>query len=193
MAATTLAAPAHVTLDEFYEMADLPDGAELVDGEVVVSPSPVSRHGYLVRALFRVMDAHALARGIGEVFGDGFGYDLPIPDRPDTHRIPDTSFVRAERIPRPRPLDRAFPLAPDVAVEVLSPSDTYPVVRAKLRDYQDAGTAAVWVVDGDARTVEVHGPGAPARLLRPTDTLEGGDAFPGFALPLAQLFAVLDD
>ncbi len=193
MAATTLAAPAHVTLDAFYQMADLPNGAELVDGEVVVTPAPVSGHGYLVRALFRTMDAHALAGGGGEVFGDNFGYDLPLPDRPDTHRIPDVSFVRAERVPRPRPLTRAFPLAPDLAVEVLSPSDTYRVVRSKLDDYLQAGARAVWVVDPEARTVDVYVPGAPAHVLRESDTLDGGDAFPGFTLPLAQLFAVLDD
>lgn len=193
MAAVSLAAPAHVTLDDFYRIPDLPDGAELVDGEVVVAALASSDHGYVARALFRAMDTHASTTGVGECFGDGFGYELPVPARPHTLRVPDASFVRAERIPRPRVRGRAFALAPDVAAEVLSPSDTYPVVRAKLDDYLQAGTAAVWLVDPASRTIEVHAPGAPRRLLHVGDTLAGGEAFPGFTLALAPLFAVLDE
>lgn len=193
MAATTLAAPAYVTLDAFYQMAGLPDGAELVDGEVVVTPPPSFDHNYLARALFRSMDAHALAHALGECFPDGSGYELPIPGRPHVFRTPDASFVRAERIPRPRVRHRAPAVAPDVAAEVLSPSDTYSVVAAKIRDYHDAGTGVVWLVDPETRTVEVHASGQAVRALREGDTLDGGDAFPGFALPVARLFAVLDD
>ncbi len=129
---------------------------------------------------------------LGEVFPENIGYELPAPGRPDTVRASDVSFIRAERVPRPRPR-RAFALAPDVAVEVRSPSDTGGVLRRKLVDYLEAGTAAVWVVDPDARTVEVHAPGAPVRRLGEGDTLEGDAALPGFTRTLADLFAALDD
>lgn len=191
MAASTV--PTYVTLDAFYQMDDLPEwGAELANGEVIVTPPPASDHSYLARALFRAMDAHVVAHTLGEVFGDGSGYELPIAGRPDTYRIPDVSFIRAGRIPRPRVRHRALALAPDLAVEVRSPSDTPRVLGGKLADYFDAGTALVWVVDGDARTVEVHAPGTPVRVLGEGDALDGGAVLPGFTLPLARLFAELD-
>lgn len=192
-----MAAPAvptaHVTLDEFYRMDDLPDGVELADGEIIVTPIPGSDHGWLARAIFRALDAHVAAHRLGECFPDGFGYELPVPGRPDTLRVPDASFVRADRVPRPRLRNRAWALAPDLAVEVRSPSERKGVLQAKLADYLAAGTRLVWVVNATARTVEVHAPGAPARLLRAGDALDGGDVVPGFALPFAELFAALDD
>lgn len=196
MAASTVllhARPGYVTLDAFYQMQDLPDwGAELADGEVIVTPPPAVDHGFLARALFNRMYAHAVARDLGEVFGDGFGYELPVPGRPDTYRTPDASFVSAGRIPRPLRRGRALALAPDLAAEVRSPSDRPGVLRRKLADYLEAGTRLVWVVDEATRTAEVHAAGAPVRVLGAADALDGGDVLPGFTLPLARLFAELD-
>ena len=189
---------AYVTLHELFTDPDIPEWVELADGELLVMTPAWSDHGYLGRALFRALDAHVRTHQLGEVFGDGFGYELPLPTRPDTFRVPDVSFVRSARIPRPRPRTRAFAIAPDLAVEVKSPSDGPKVLKGKLRDYLEAGTPLVWVVDGDRRTVAVHAPGAsasivPARVLRAGDTLDGGAVLPGFTLPLATLFAVLDE
>lgn len=198
MAASTVpahVAPAYVTLDAFYAMRaadELPKLSELSHGQIVVPPFATADHGYLVRAVFIAMYAHAQAYALGECFGDGFGYELPVPNRPDTYRVPDSSFVRADRVPRRGRSGRVFAIAPDVAVEIRSPSDKPGVLRNKLADYLDAGTAAVWIVDPDTCTVEVHAPGVPVRRLGESDVLDGGAAFPGFTLPLARLFAELD-
>ncbi|HEY0779944.1 MAG TPA: Uma2 family endonuclease [Gemmatirosa sp.] len=183
----------YVTLDAFYQMDDLPEwGAELADGEVVMTPPPSFDHGLCTRALFRALDAYVVGHEMGDVFGDGFGYELPIAGRPDTYRTPDVSFVRAGRIPRARVRHRALALAPDLAVEIRSRSDTAAVLERKLADYLEAGTALVWVVDGDARTVAIHTAGSTVRILGGSEALDGGAVLPGFQLPLADLFAALD-
>lgn len=192
---TSVRARPYVTLDAFYRMPHDADRVELANGVVVVSPAGSPAHGIVGRAIFRALDAHVTPRGLGEVFTDGFGYELPVPSRPDTMRVPDVSFVRADRMPRQMNIWRALPLAPDLAVEVLSPSNRRGELRAKLNDYLDAGTALVWVVAPRRRTVEVLTAGvAPGRgrVLHEDDVLEGGAVLPEFALPLRELLAVLD-
>lgn len=199
MAASTVplhTRPGYVTLDAFYDLHDLPKCTELADGEVVLMASPDFQHSYLTRAIFRALDAHVTAHRLGEVFYDNTGYELPVPGRPDTLRIPDTSFVRAGRISRAWRKGRALALAPDLAVEVRSSSDKPGVLRRKLVDYLEAGVALVWVIDPDARTAAIYGsggsPDAPTRVLGDVGALDGGDVLPGFTLPLARLFAELD-
>ena len=87
--------------------------------------------------------------------------------------------------------DGFFPGAPDLAVEVLSPSDRAGDVLAKVQDWLNAGTAAVWVVDPKTQTVTIYGADRKAAILTSTDTLSGGDLLPGFSVPVAELFARL--
>lgn len=193
MATSVLARP-YVTLDEFYAMDHEADRVELADGVVIVSPSPGAVHGWIIRNLFRAFDAHVTPRGLGDVFFDGVGYDLPVPSRPDTARTPDLSFVRAGRLGPPDPDVRALALAPDLAVEVVSPSEHKKRLHDKLNDYLDAGTAVVWVVNPRRRTVEVLTPGvAPGRgrVLRDGEMLDGGAVLPTFTMPPADVFAGL--
>ena len=80
-------------------------------------------------------------------------------------------------------------LAPDLAVEVLSPSDTPKEMREKRSDYLDAGTAVVWLVDLEARGVEVWTPGAAPRWVGEDGTLDGAPVLPEFSVPVRRLFA----
>jgi Uma2 family endonuclease len=109
-------------------------------------------------------------------------------------RMPDVTFVLGSRLPnRQVQLDQPFAdLAPDLAVEVISPSNTPSEVAAKRQEYFQHGTSLVWVIDPRARTVEVFTGPTASTLLQQTDTLDGGAVLPGFSLPLAQLFAELD-
>lgn len=191
MATSVLARP-YVTLDAFYAMDHEAERVELADGVVVVSPSPRPVHGWIIRNLFRALDAHAASRGLGDVYADGVGYELPVPSRPDTARTPDLSFIRAGRLGPPDPEVRAFALAPDLAVEIVSPSERKKRLPDKLNDYLDAGTALVWVVDPRRWTVEVLTPGvAPGRgrVLREGETLDGGAVLPAFTMTVADVFA----
>lgn len=193
--ATSVRARPYVTRDEFFAMDHADDvRVELANGVVVVSPSARPLHGWVVRSVFGALDTHARHLGLGDVLVGGVSYELPVPSRPDTVRIPDVSFVRAGRI-APSDLERrAFAMAPDLAVEVVSPSERRALLHAKLRDYLDAGTPLVWVVHPRQRTVEVLAPGvAPGRgrVLRDGETVDGGVVLPGLALPVAAVFAGL--
>ena len=85
------------------------------------------------------------------------------------------------------------PLAPDLAVEVLSPSETASDVEEKLADYRAAGTSLVWVVDPTRRLVAVYADDAPTRWLREGDALDGAGVVPGFTLPVEALFEDVAD
>ncbi|HEY0780790.1 MAG TPA: Uma2 family endonuclease [Gemmatirosa sp.] len=175
-----------LTASEYYDSPDVPDRAELVHGKVHVMAPGANAHTLVCRTIFLALHQHAAARGLGEVFPDGFGYELP--PRNDTVRIPDASFVRAGRLPATFGPKGCVRLAPDLAVEVLSPSDTYGVMRLKLADYREAGVRLVWLVDVGDRTAEVHTPDGAMRVVADDGILDGGDVLPGFSLPLRDLF-----
>ena len=110
-------------------------------------------------------------------------------------RIPDASFIRKAQFPGGRIAGTPIPnIHPDLAVEVLSPSNTDEEMDEKLQDYFASGTALVWLVEPDTRSVLVlTGPDRTTGIrLTVADTLDGGTVLPGFRLPVATLFAERD-
>ena len=102
-------------------------------------------------------------------------------------RLPDVVFVSLARLPRTR--EPIPTLAPDLAVEVLSESNTSAEIAQKLREYFQSGTRLAWIVDPPTRTVAIyHGPGEPTRVLDTAGQLDGEEVVPGFTLPVADLF-----
>ena len=101
---------------------------------------------------------------------------------------PDCAFVRKDRIPAAGIPKKYWPFAPDLAVEVLSPSDSASDVLDKINEWIEAGTRMVWVVDPARKTVTSHAANRPVVTLRVTDTLDGEDVLPGFKLPVASIF-----
>ncbi len=182
----TTARATRMTTREFITDRTIPERAELVHGQVRLMTPAVNAHTLVCRAVFLALHAHVAPRQLGEVFPDGFAYELP--HRDDTVRVPDVSFVRAGRLPDPMPRRGVLRLAPDLAVEVLSDSDTPSVLRNKIADYLDAGAALVWLVDLDERGVEVRVADAAPRWVGEGGTLEGGAVLPGFRVPVAELF-----
>jgi Uma2 family endonuclease len=175
-----------VTVDEFLALR-LPEGkAELVRGEVRVTPPPGAPHGTAATNLLVMLANHVRSRELGRAFGDSFGYELI--HLPHTVRVPDVSFVRADRLPQGGIGPGLLKLAPDLAVEVLSPSETASDLEEKLDDYAAASTPLMWVVDPIRRTVMVVAANAPVRWLREGDTLDGGDVIRGFSCAIADIF-----
>jgi len=164
-----------------------PEGRwELIDGELVaVSPSGrgVSKRAAWITYL--LID-YVVPRGLGEVYSADSGFVL-FPGR-DLLRAPDVSFVRTERLPIGRDQSRFLRLAPDLAVEVISPHDQPGEVVSKAVMYLDAGVRLVWVVDPIAKTVAVYVHGQPTRLLESNDELDGGEVLPGFRVSVTRLF-----
>jgi Uma2 family endonuclease len=158
---------------------------ELVRGELVMMSPAGSEHGYIIMNLSLPLAAHVKEHGLGVVFAAETGFQIA--RDPDTVRAPDVAFVRAERIGR-RPGKGFFQGAPDLAVEVVSPTDRAGEVLAKVGEWLDAGSRAVWVVDPESRTVLVYRGRSDVRTLGAGDALDGGDVVPGFTLPVAEVF-----
>lgn len=182
------AVPRHMTLGEFEDYPWNVEGKlELVRGEVRVTPPPGFAHARVVRNIFRALDAYVFANRLGEVFGDGAGYALL--QLPNTYRMPDVSYVRAGRLPELAPLRGAARLAPDLTVEVLSPSESWSDTNEKLEDAFAAGTAAAWVVDPRRWQVTVFTPDWGRRVVGEGELLDGAPVLPEFAMPVADVFA----
>jgi Uma2 family endonuclease len=186
MAQPVRASAMFMTVDEFL-VARLPDGkAELVRGEVRLTPPPGAPHGAAASNLLFLLGVHVRQRELGRVFGDSFGYELA--RLPHTVRVPDASFVSADRLPTQGVGPGLLKFAPDLAVEVLSPSETASELEEKLRDYVASGTSLVWIVDPVRRTVMVIPSDAPVRWLSEGDTLDGGAVIPGFTCVVSEIF-----
>jgi Uma2 family endonuclease len=169
------------------DLESLPDDSyrhELVAGVIVAEPLPTHRHDRARWRLERLLRAHVEAGRLGEVFGEA-GYLLA--RDPDTVRGPDLSFVSRERLSS---FDdaRFFPGAPDLAVEILSPSNRPGEVHAKVADYLAAGARVVWVVDPKRKLVTTYRELLAPQRLESTEILEGGDVIPGLTIPLHSIF-----
>ena len=188
MTHTTAAATTLLTADEFLTHPAARERSELVRGAIRMMTPASGAHGIVSGNVFLALSNYVRANRLGRCFTDGTGFALP--GLPNTVRSPDAAFVRADRLP-PGGLPSAsgyLPLAPDLAVEVLSPSETASDLYEKLEDYRAAGAPLVWVVDPAKRRVSVYAADAPVRWLREADTLDGGSVLPGFTCPVAELF-----
>ncbi|MGQ9626393.1 MAG: Uma2 family endonuclease [Anaerolineae bacterium] len=170
------------------ELLHLPDDGyryELVKGELIKMAPPGAWHGVLAVRLGISLGQYVQESKLGEVAVEA-GYYLA--RDPDTVRGPDISFVSRERI-LPEGVPKGFwPFAPDLAVEIVSPSDTAEEVMTRVSDYLRAGTRLVWVVQPATKTVTEYRSFSQVRVLTEEDTLEGGEVLPGFACPVAEIF-----
>ncbi len=143
-------------------------------------------HGCIITAISAPLGRFVREKALGRVTGAETGFRIG--HDPDTVRAPDVGFVRAERVP-PRPTRGFFQGAPDLAVEVLSPSDRAGDVLAKVQDWLGAGCRAVWLIDPANQTVSVYDDRHQTATLGMSDELIGGQIVPGFCLPVAEIFA----
>jgi Uma2 family endonuclease len=100
---------------------------------------------------------------------------------------PDVGFIAKARVPR-EPVRSYLHLAPDLAVEVVSPNDSASEIHVKVNKYLQYGTRAVWVAYPETHTVAVH-TASGAKTLTESETLDGGDILPGFTLPVREIFS----
>lgn len=176
-----------MTAEQFFDLPDEePDRRDLVEGEVWEMAAASSRHGALGARLAWRIGTYVYAHGLGEVFGAESGFTLA--RNPDTVLGPDIAFVRGDRIPADGIPEGFWEIAPDLAVEIVSPSDRPKKEAKKVDLYLALGVPLVWVVYPRGRTVVVHRPGVEPMTLHETDTLDGGAVLPGFSCPLAPLW-----
>jgi Uma2 family endonuclease len=103
-------------------------------------------------------------------------------------RAPDAAFVSTERATRQTRREGFFDGAPDLAVDVVSPEDTVEEVDSKVLEYLQAGTKLVWIVHPKTQTITVYRSLDKVRVLTATDTLDGNDVLPGFAVAVKEIF-----
>ena len=177
-----------VTADELIGMPDDGFKSELVEGRLIRMTPAGSLHGRLIVRLSTALDSFVEEHDLGAVFAADTGFRLA--SAPDTVRAPDVSFVRKDRVPDTGLPAGYWPGPPDLAVEVVSPSDSTAEVESKVQEYLRKGVRLVWVVVPSKRAVAVHRPSAPSQILDETEALDGEEVVPGFRYPLARLFAV---
>lgn len=175
-----------MTAEELLRLPDHTYRYALVDGELRRMTPAGFRHGALVVNVTVPLAVHVKARGLGVVCGAETGFVLK--RDPDTVLAPDVAFVRRVRIPVSGQPAAFWDGAPDLAVEVVSPSDTRREVAEKVAAWLAAGSRAVWVVSARDASLTIHEPGRAPRRLTGKDTLDGEPLLPGFHLPVASVF-----
>ena len=160
---------------------------ELVKGELRTMAPAGFEHGAVITNVAFLLARHVKAGRLGVVLGAETGF--VISRNPDTVRGADVAFVSTARLPQGSLPTSYFPGAPDLAVEVVSPSDTMVEVEDKVDDYLAGGTKMVWVVNPRRKTVTVYRPQASPHLLGQADTLTGDDVVPGFSCGVSEIFA----
>jgi Uma2 family endonuclease len=155
---------------------------ELVDGQIRVAAAG-GRHGQIVVRLTLRLGLFVTEKHLGEVLESSTGYRLPS----GNVRSPDLSFVTAGRLPGGKAPEGFLELAPDLAVEVLSPEDQPRQILDKVGEYLGAGVRLVWVIDPRKRRAAVHRSLTDVREIAETGALEGMDVLPGFSCPLTEI------
>jgi Uma2 family endonuclease len=183
-----MATKARITAKDLWELPEGDRRQELVDGRIVEMGPPGGVHGKVIGRVSSRLSEHVNRVGGGEVLVGDVGFVLSLPSDPERVRAPDVAFVSSARLPGGEVPDGYLAGAPDLAVEVLSPSDDPVDVQQKVRDFLESGALLVWIVAPRARTVTVYRPDGSARLLRDQEVLDGEQVLPGLAIPLAELF-----
>lgn len=158
---------------------------ELVRGELRRMPYRGFLEGQVSASITTSLGIHVKANRLGTAFAGGTGFLLE--SDPDHVRAPCVAYVRRERAESVVDRDDYFPGAPDLAIEVVSPSDLYADVEEKVADLLDAGALAVVVVNPHNRTVKVHRSRTDIVALDESDTLDVGDVVPGWRMSVKDI------
>ena len=173
-----------ITADELEHMpGDDSVRTELDEGELITMPPAGGEHGGCDVTIGALLYNFVKTNRLGRVYGAETGFRL----RDDTVRAPDIAFVRQDRLASVH--RRGFNQgAPDLAVEVFSPSDSVRQLMRKVKQYFAAGCHTVWIVYPEQQEVNVLEASGTDRLLRPGDLIEAPELLRGFSVDVAEFF-----
>ncbi len=174
------------TAEQLFAMPSDGLRRELVQGEIITMNPAGLAHGEPSARLAWLLGNHVYRHHLGAVVGAATGF--VISRNPDTVRAPDVAFVRQQRVAVVAALQGFFPESPDLAVEVISPSDRPGEIEVKVNDWISHGTALVWLIDPRRRTVAVYRSHTDKREFGEHEFLEAPDLLPGFRLSVAEIF-----
>ena len=168
-----------ITLEEF--LANDYESYEYVKGELVPMSIPTMIHGEISTNIVTLLNNYVRQHQLGRVYIAETTFQIG-----ESGRKPDVAFVSQERLPENR--HQASPIPPDLAIEVVSPSDKFYDVQEKALEYLDADTKMVWVIEPIARTVIVYRSRSDIKILTQNDTLTGEEVVSGFQCAVAEIF-----
>ncbi|MBN1284784.1 MAG: Uma2 family endonuclease [Anaerolineae bacterium] len=183
---------APLTLDEYLALGE-DVKAEIIEGELVAMSPTGPYHGEINVNIIRFLLPYVLKHRAGKLYTEQTAFVEPGAEGLKGALVPDVAFVCRAKLDPARDPNRPFDFPPDLAVEVLSPSDTYQQITAKIKTYLERGASLaslVWIVNPFDETVTVYTPAdPPGKIHAPGDALDGSDVLPGFRLPVADIFA----
>lgn len=171
------------------ELMQLPDDGfryELINGELEKLPSPGPPHGRIAFRLALYLGQFFVEHGLGEGFANDTGFKLT--SNPDTVLAPDFAFVTNEKYRAGSKTEGYWPGPPDLAVEVLSPSDRPGKVKQKISRWLSFGMKQLWIVDPKHSTITIYRSESDITTFSGSDHLEAQDLFPGFRISLDKIF-----
>lgn len=178
--------PQLVTADELMRLPSDGSRYELVRGELQARSFMGAEQGVVTAALTGLLGAFVKEHALGVIFAAGAGFQLAY--EPDTVLAPDIAFVERQRFAATGLSRKFWQGAPDLAVEVLSPSDRAGKAADKAQTWLAHGTHQVWIIDPKNRTVTIYHREGQVVALSEADALEGGDVVPGFVCPVRKIF-----
>lgn len=179
-----------MTIAEFEALLDtLPDDGkkyELTHGVLIEMPPPKPNHNLIAAWIVTFVNLYLLKNKLGLAITE-MGVRLFADD--STLYFPDVAYISFARLPDPD-LTKYIPMAPDLAVEIVSPSNTSEEISTKVSDYLRAGTQLVWVIYPKTQMTYVYQPDGRYQIVDGNGVLSGGEVLPGFTLPLHDIFQV---
>ena len=169
----------NMTIEEFLN-SDI-DGYEYVKGELVPMSPPTMEHGEISMSLILPLGTYIREHQLGRLYPADTAFKLG-----DRLVKPDIAFVSTDRLPEDR--RQSSPIHPDLAVEVVSPTDSQYDITEKAFAYLNAGTRLVWIIEPIGKTVTVYRSETDIKTLTRNDILIGEEIIEGFTCPVAQLF-----
>lgn len=174
-----------MTIEEFAAISE-PGRFDLIRGELVRMPPTGGIHGEIATELTRHVANFVADHRLGKVYIDETGFVLSV--EPPIVLAPDLAFVRNDRLPPIEERQSFLRLAPDLAVEIVSPSDRMSQVRAKVDEYLNANVPLLWVIEPRHRRATVYQPDQTPIMLSEHDTFDGMNVLPGFQLRVGTIF-----
>jgi len=156
---------------------------EVVDGQPEEKAMAGARHGRVVMRLGARLEMHVEQHGLGDIYSPDTTFQIG-----RNERLPDLAFVSAARIPDSGEPEGIWPMAPDLAIEVISPNDLWERVQSKVQEYFAAGVRQVWLVSWQQRTVSIYDSSTHVTILTEDDTLTSEALLPGFRCRVSDIF-----
>lgn len=181
------------TNEEFWAFCEAPENAdklfELINGVIYEMPSPSPLHGLIISQILYLFKAYLVHQAIGYAFGDNNDFELA----PGVVLKPDVAYISKTRLPK---IPHRLSVAPEIAVEIVSPSNTEEQLLEKTLAFISFGTQLVWIVYPETKVVWVYRPAGDGSLnLRKftgEDRLDVGDILPGFSIAVRDIFTGIE-